>query len=163
MTTLPPGPYTAVVSGVGGVTGVGLVEVYEVDQPDTPLINISTRGLVGTNFDVMIGGFVVQGSGSQTVAIRAIGPSLTQFGITGALANPTMQLVRISDNTVIATNDDWQTAANAAQLQSAGFAPGNPLESAILMTLQPGAYTAVVSGVGGTSGVGLVEVYKVTP
>jgi len=142
---------------------VGLVEVYEVDQPATPLINISTRGKVQTGFDVMIGGFVVQGSGSQTVVIRAIGPSLAQFGITGALQNPTMQLVRISDNTTIASNDDWQSASNAAQIQSSGFAPSHPNEAAIIITLQPGAYTAIVSGVNGGSGTGLIEVYKVGP
>jgi hypothetical protein len=111
----------------------------------------------------MIGGFVVQGTGSQTVVIRAIGPSLAQFGITSALANPTMQLVRIGDNTTIATNDDWQTAPNAAQIQSSGFAPSHPKESAILITLQPGAYTAIVSGVNGGVGTGLIEVYKVGP
>ncbi len=159
LTTLQPGAYTAIVSGVGGVTGVGLVEVYEVDHPEIALINISTRGKVQTGFDVMIGGFVVQGSGPQTVVIRAIGPSLANFGVSGALANPTMSLVRMSDNATIATNDDWGSASNAAQITSSGFAPSNPLESAILITLQPGAYTAVVSGVGGGIGVGLVEVY----
>jgi len=161
--TLSPGAYTAIVSGVGGSTGVGLVEVYEIDHPEVPLINISTRGKVQTGFDVMIGGFVVTGSGTQTLVIRAIGPSLANFGVTGALPNPTMQLVRISDNTVVASNDDWQSGPNAAQIQSAGFAPSNPLESAMMVTLGPGAYTAIVSGVGGTSGVGLVEVYKVVP
>jgi hypothetical protein len=162
-TTLQPGAYTAIVSGVGGVTGVGLVEVYEVDQPDTPLINISTRGRVQTGFDVMIGGFVIQGSGPETVVIRAIGPSLANFGVAGALANPQVQLVRQSDQAVIASNDDWGSAANAALIQSSGFAPSNPLESAIYITLDPGAYTAIVSGVGGGTGVGLVEVYKVGP
>jgi len=161
--TLQPGAYTAIVSGVGGATGVGLVEVYEVDHPEIPLINISTRGKVQTGFDVMIGGFVIQGNGPETVVIRAIGPSLVNFGITGALANPTMSLVRMSDQATIAINDDWGSASNAAQISSSGFAPSNPLESAILITLQPGAYTAVVSGVGGGTGVGLVEVYKVGP
>ena len=160
---LNPGAYTAIVTGFGGVTGVGLVEVYEVDQPDTPLINISTRGRVQTGFDVMIGGFVVSGSSPQTVVVRAIGPSLANFGVAGALANPQLQLVRSSDQTVIASNDDWGSAANAAQVQSSGFAPSNALESAIYVTLDPGAYTAIVSGVGGGVGVGLVEVYKVGP
>jgi len=162
-TTLQPGAYTAIVSGVGGVTGVGLIEVYEVDQPDTPLINISTRGRVQTGFDVMIGGFVIQGSGPETVVIRAIGPSLANFGVAGALANPQVQLVRQSDQAVIASNDDWVSAPNAALIQSSGFAPSNSLESAIYITLDPGAYTAIVSGVGGGTGVGLVEVYKVGP
>ena len=161
--TLLPGPYTAIVSGVGGATGVGLVEVYEIDQPDTPLINISTRGRVETADNVMIGGFVIQGSGPETVLIRAIGPSLANFGVSGALANPTMTLVRISDSATLASNDDWQSASNLAQITATGLAPTNPLESAILMTLQPGAYTAIVSGVGGGTGVGLVEVYKIGP
>jgi len=159
--TLQPGLYTAVVSGVNGGTGVGLVEVYEIDHPEVALINISTRGKVQTGFDVMIGGFVVLGDGPQTVIIRAIGPSLTQYGVAGALANPTMQLVRISDNTVIATNDDWQNGPNVAQIQASGRAPSDPYESAIYITLQPGPYTAVVSGVNGGTGVGLVEVYTV--
>ena len=158
---LPPGAYTAIVSGVGGGTGVGLVAVYEVDHPEVPLTNISTRGKVLTGNDVMIGGFVIQGSGPQQVAIVATGPSLAAFGIANPLADPTLTLVRSSDQTVIATNDNWQSASNSAQLQAAGFAPSNALESAILVTLQPGAYTAIVSGAGGGTGVGVVAVYTV--
>ncbi len=161
--TLPPGAYTAIVSGVAGATGVGLVEVYEIDHSDVPLINISTRGRVQTGFDMMIGGFVIQGTSPQTVVVRAIGPSLANYGITGSLANPYLELVRMSDNATIATNDDWGSASNAAQISSSGFAPTNSLESAIMMTLAPGAYTAVLSDVGGGTGVGLVEVYKVGP
>jgi hypothetical protein len=159
LTTLNPGAYTAIVSGVGGGTGVGIVEVFEVDAVTTPLINIATRGQVLTGDDVMIGGFIIQGSGPQTVVVRARGPSLTAFGVPNALANPTLSLY--SGQTVITTNDNWQTAANAAQLTASGFAPSNTLESAILITLNPGAYTAIVSGVGGTTGVGIVEVFTV--
>jgi hypothetical protein len=159
--TLNPGLYTAIVSGVGGNTGVGLVEVYEIDHPDVNLINISTRGKVLTGSDVMIGGFVVTGNGPQQVLIRAIGPSLTQFGVAGALPDPTIQLVRISDNAVIASNDNWQAGGNAAAITASGHAPSDPLEAAILITLQPGAYTAVVSGVNNSTGVGLIEVYTV--
>jgi len=162
-TTLSPGLYTAVVAGAGGTTGVGLVEVYELDRPDVPLINISTRGRVGIDDQRMIGGFVVSGNAPQTVVVTAKGPSLTQFGVASALANPTLTLVRSSDQAVIATNDDWQTAGNAAQLMATGFAPSNSLESAILVTLQPGAYTAIVGGVGNGTGVGIVEVYAVGP
>jgi hypothetical protein len=129
--------------------------------PQTRLGNISTRMQVLTGNDVMIGGFVIQGSGSQTVAIVATGPSLAAYGIANPLTNPTLTLVRSSDQTAIATNDDWQTAANAAQLQAAGFAPSNPLEAAILVTLPPGAYTAIVSGAAGGTGVAVVGVYKV--
>jgi uncharacterized delta-60 repeat protein len=158
--TLQPGAYTGIVSGAGGSTGVGLVEVYELDNPQVPLINISTRGRVGNGFDVMIGGFVVSGDAPQTVVVRAIGPSLTSYGIAGALANPQLQLFRSSDQTMIASNDDWGSGPYTAQVQASGFAPSNPLESAIYITLDPGAYTAIVSGVNGGTGVGLVEVYK---
>ena len=159
--TLQPGAYTAVVSGVNGATGVGLVEVYEINQPGTPLINLSTRGKVLTGSDVMIGGFVVTGDGSQTVLIRAIGPTLSQFGVPNVLADPQITLVRIADNAVIATNNNWQTASNLGQLQATGLAPSNALEPAILITLQPGAYTAVVSGVNNGTGTALIEVYKI--
>jgi hypothetical protein len=159
LATLAPGAYTAIVSGVNGGTGVGLVAVYEVDAPQVPLANISTRGIVLTGNDVMIGGFVVQGSGPQTVVVTALGPSLAAAGVAGALANPTLTVVRSSDGTVIASNDDWGTAPNAAQVQAAGFAPGNARESAVMMTLQPGAYTAIVSGVGGVVGVGIIALY----
>jgi hypothetical protein len=114
-----------------------------------------------TGNDVMIGGFIIQGSSPQTVAIVATGPSLAAFGITSPLANPTITLVRSSDQAVIATNDDWQTDANASQLQAAGFAPANPLESGLYVTLPPGAYTAIVQGAGGGTGVAVIGVYKV--
>ena len=159
MLTLSPGPYTAIVSGAGGSTGVGIVEVFEVDSLTSPLVNIATRGQVLTGDDVMIGGFIIQGGGPQTVVVRARGPSLTALGVPNALANPTLSIY--SGQTVIATNDDFGTAANLAQLQASGFAPSNANESAILITLNPGAYTAIVSGVGGTTGVGIVEVFAV--
>jgi hypothetical protein len=123
------------------------------------LINISTRGQVQTGNNVMIAGFIIQGSGPQTVIVRARGPSMTAQGLAGALANPMLQL--FSGQTQIAVNDNWQQAANQATIQSSGFAPADPLESAILMTLAPGAYTAIVTGVGGTTGVGIVEVFTV--
>jgi hypothetical protein len=94
------------------------------------------------------------------VVVRARGPSLVPFGITNALANPTLQLVRSSDQVTLETNDDWGSAANAAAITASGFAPSHPLESAILVTLPPGAYTAIVTGAGGTTGVGIVEVFQ---
>ena len=157
--TLPPGAYGAVVSGVGGTTGVSLVAVYEVDHPETPLMNISTRGQVLTGDDVMIGGFIIRGSGPQTVAIVANGPSLAGAGVSGTLADPTMTLVRLSDSAVLATNDNWQAAGNAAQIQAAGFAPSDAREPAIMMTLDPGAYGAIVSGANGSTGIALVAIY----
>jgi hypothetical protein len=159
LTTLPPGAYTAIVEGVANGTGVAVAAVYEVDLPEAPLINISTRGRVMTGNDVMIGGFVINGQAPKQVAIVGTGPSLAAFGIANPLANPTLTLVRSSDQAVLATNDDWQAAANSAALTNAGFAPSNALESAILVTLAPGAYTAILSGVGGGTGVGVIGVY----
>ena len=95
--------------------------------------------------------------------MRAIGPSLANYGVQGALVKPQLTLVRSTDQAIVAANDDWGSAGNAAQIQSSGFAPSNPLESAIYITLDPGAYTAIVNGVANGTGVGLVEVYKVGP
>jgi hypothetical protein len=158
---LAPGAYTAIVQGNGGGTGISVIGVYEVNGPAIPLINISTRGRVGTANDVMIGGFVITGDGPQTVAIVATGPSLGAYGITNPLANPKITLVRSSDQFVVGTNDNWQTDANASQLQAAGFAPSNGNEAGLFVTLQPGAYTAIVEGVGGGTGVAVIGVYKV--
>jgi YVTN family beta-propeller protein len=158
MTNLAPGAYTAIVTGVANTTGVGLIEVFEVDAATSPLINIATRGQVLTGDDVMIGGFIIQGSGPQTVVVRARGPSLAAQGVPGTLQNPVLTLVNQA-GVAIATNDDWQTAANASTIQSSGFAPSDSRESAILMTLQPGAYTAIVIGQGNTTGVAIIEVF----
>ncbi len=132
------------------------------------LVNVSTRARVETGASVMIGGFVVAGAAGTTarIIVRAIGPSLSAFGLTGVLANPTINLYDAS-NTLIEANDDWQTqsgtsadaAAKVAAIQSSGFAPTNPLESALIRDLPPGAYTAIVSGVNATVGIGLVEAY----
>jgi hypothetical protein len=156
--TLNPGAYTAIVSGVGGTTGVGMIEVFEADQPDVPLVNIATRGKVQTGDNVLIAGLIIQGNSPQTVVVRARGPSLTAQGVPGALANPQLTLFRGS--TQIGSNDNWQAASNATDIQNSGFAPSDPNEAAILTTLAPGAYTAIVSGVGGTSGVAIVEVFR---
>ena len=160
LTTLAPGPYTVIIAGSGGRTGIGLVDIFEVDHPEVPIVNMSTRGKVGDGFNVMIGGFVIPGPDTQTLVVRAIGPSLANYGVDGALQNPMLTLVRMSDNTVVASNDNWGDSANAAQIQTKGFAPSDSLESAILITLPPGAYTAIVTGNGG-AGVALVEVYGV--
>jgi hypothetical protein len=157
LTTLNPGAYTAIVRGVGETSGVGIVEVFEVDTPENPLINISTRGLVQTLDNVLIAGFIIQGDSSKTVLIRAGGPSLAAYGVPGVLANPRLDLY--SGQSIIYSNDNWGDAANAVAIQATGKAPADPLESAILVTLQPGAYTAIVRGADGGSGVGIVEVF----
>jgi hypothetical protein len=158
LATLDPGAYTAIVEGATGGTGVSVVGVFEVNHLDMPLVNISTRGFVQTGGDVMIGGFIIQGA-PQTVVVSATGPSLAPFGISNFLANPQLTLVRSSDQSIVATNDDWQSAPNAAQIMASGFAPGNALEPAILTTLDPGAYTAIVQGAGGGTGVAVVGVF----
>ncbi len=159
VTTLNPGAYTAIVNGVGATSGVAIVEVFEIDQPGTPLINIATRGPVYTGDNVMIAGLIIQGDAPKTVLITARGPSMAgpPHNVPGTLANPTLTLY--SGQTVIGTNDNWTEAANATQIQTAIGAPSNTLESAILVTLQPGAYTAIVSGAGGGTGLAIVEVF----
>jgi len=108
----------------------------------------------------MIGGFVIQGTSPQTVVVTGTGPSLSKAGIANALPNPTLTLVRSSDQSIVATNDDWGSAPNAAQIVATGLAPADAQESAIMVTLAPGAYTAILSGAGGVTGVGLVAVYR---
>jgi hypothetical protein len=162
--TLQPGAYTAIVEGVNNATGVGLVGVFEVDHAEIPVTNISTRGQVQTNNDVMIAGFIIQGTASKTVVINVAGPSLVPFGIINALANPTLTLVRSSDQSVVKSNDDWQAQANPGDvtaIQATGFQPNNSAEPAIIATLPPGAYTAIVQGAGNTTGVALVGVFAV--
>ena len=156
-TTLNPGAYTAIVTGAGGGTGVSIIEVFEVDVPQVPLLNIATRGKVLTGGDVMIGGFSIQGDAPQTVLVRARGPSLTAAGVPGALQDTVLQL--FAGANVIASNDDWQSSPDAAVIQSSGFAPSDARESVIRITLNPGAYTAIVTGKNGTTGVGIIEVF----
>ena len=157
LTSLAPGAYTGIVTGFGGGTGVGIIEVFEVDLPQVPLVNIATRGAVLTGADVMIGGFIIQGDAPRTVIIRARGPSLADAGVPGVLANPLLQL--FAGASQIAVNDNWGDGPDAAAIQSAGFAPSHALESAIRVTLAPGAYTAIVTGAGGATGVGIIEVF----
>lgn len=160
--TLAPGAYTAQVLGVGGTSGAALLEVYDLDStiPST-LINLSTRAKVQTGNDIAIVGFAIRGA-PKKVLIRGIGPSLASQNVPGVLADPTLQLIDLN-NQILATNDNWQsgTAQNTADIQATGFAPTNPLESAILIILPEGNYTGLLRGVNSTIGVGLVEVYEV--
>jgi hypothetical protein len=164
---LPPGNYTAIVRGVDNMSGVALVEVYDLSPaPNSILDNISTRSFVQTGDNVMIGGVIVQGTQSRRVIVRAIGPELTQYGVPNALADPTLEL-HDSTGALIASNDNWQRTIiggiiisdQVAAIRASGHAPGDPRESAIIATLPPGNYTAIVRGVNNTAGVGLVEVY----
>ena len=162
--TLNPAAYTAVVAGKSGQAGVGLLEVYDLNPPaDSRLANISTRGSVLAQDNVMIGGFILGGTITQParVVVRALGPSLAQSGISNPLSNPTLQLVN-KDGQSVGFNDDWQDdSAQAAELQALSIAPTAAAESAIVMVLPPGLYTAIVAGQSGTTGVGLIEVYDV--
>ena len=158
MATLTPGAYITVLSGKNGTTGNGLLEVYSTLSG---LSNVSTRGFVGTGDDVLIGGFSSRGgNGSLQVIIRALGPTLTQFGINAALADPTLTLVN-SNGSVIASNDNWKNTQQNV-IQASGFAPPNDLESAIFAALPNGNYTAILAGKNGETGVGLLDVYKVS-
>jgi hypothetical protein len=154
--TLNPGAYTAIVSGVNGLTGIALVEVYDLDPTvDSKLANVSTRGFVQTEDNVMIGGMIILGDSAAKVIVRAIGPSLP---IAGALQDPTLELHN-SDGSIIASNDNWRTDQEAEIIAST-VPPTNDAESAIVATLNPGAYTAIVRGANGTTGVALVEAYQ---
>jgi hypothetical protein len=147
--SLNPGAYTAIVRGKMDTIGVGLVEVYDLDQTvDSKLANISTRGFVDTGDNVMIGGTIVTGTGPANVLIR----------VANALQDPTLELHDGQGN-VIATNDNWQDS-QADAIQATGIPPSDSRESAILQSLAPGAYTAIVRGAGDTTGVALVEAYQ---
>jgi hypothetical protein len=155
-TTLTRGAYTAVLRGYNNSTGIGLVEVYDTSAGSTQLGNISTRGFVQTGDNVMIAGLVVQ-SHSKPVVVRALGPTLTGFGVNNALPDPTLSLYD-GNGTLLIFNDDWKDTQENI-VSGTGLAPANDLESAIAGTIAPGSYTAVVRGYDNATGNALVEVY----
>ena len=161
--TLNPGNYSSIVRGKGTDIGIGLVEIYDLgtaslDTSSTSkLAQISTRGTVQTGDNVMIGGFIISGAPSKVI-VRAIGPELTAFGVPGALQDPTLELRDGSGSLVIA-NDDWRTTQEQAIIDTT-VAPKDDRESAVVATLSPGGYSAVVRGKDNTTGVALVEVYS---
>lgn len=166
LTTLTASGNTAPVSAPDGASGVVLLEVYDTSSATTPvLVNASARAYVGTGENVLIPGFVIGGNGTLRVLIRAVGPTLANFNVAGVLADPTITLYR--DKTVLATNDNWSSATNASAIASTATAVGaftlsaGSKDAAVLMTLTLGSYTAVVSGVGATTGTALVELYVV--
>ncbi|HKP04967.1 MAG TPA: right-handed parallel beta-helix repeat-containing protein [Chthoniobacterales bacterium] len=161
--TLAPAAYTAVLAGKNNGVGVGLVELYDTSQgTGSQLANISTRGLVQTGNNVMIGGFILGGgSGTSQIVVRGIGPSLAQFGLSPVLTDPTLEL-RNADGALMISNDDWQDdPSSASQLSSHNLAPQHAKESGIYAVLPPGAFTAILAGKSGGSGIGLVEIYNV--
>ena len=156
MMTLEPGAYTAILRGVNNTTGLALVEVYDLDLTvDSKLANISTRGFVQTGDNVMIGGLIVLGDSPTKTIVRAIGPSLP---LAGALQDPTLEL-HDGDGATIASNDNWKSDQED-EINATNLAPQNDAESAIVLTVNPGAYTAIVRGVNDATGVALVEAYQ---
>jgi hypothetical protein len=165
--TLAPGNYTAEISGSSGDSGVALAEVYDAAPGFSPLgqlmslTNISMRAQVGTGGNIMIAGFTISGTTAKTVLIRASGPALTPFGVTGVLPDPSLQV--FSGSTVLAANTGWAgdplTAAAAASVGAFSWGTSGTPDSAVLVTLPPGDYTAEVSGASGDTGVALVEIY----
>jgi len=158
----PSASYTAVLAGQNNGTGVGLIEIYDTNRAATSeLGNISTRGLVQTGNNVMIGGFILDGTNNTHVVVRGLGPSLAQFGIPNPLADPTIEL-HDSNGALLLANDNWQDdSVSAAQLTALGLAPQNPLESGTYTSLVPSAFTAILAGKNGETGVGLIEIYNV--
>ena len=159
--TLAAGTYTVIERGKQATTGIGLIEIYDLGAGTGPeLANISTRGFVDTGSNVMIAGFIIASSsgGSSQVILRALGPSLGDFGIADPLADPVLDLYD-ANGMLIASSDSWQSDQEA-EIIATGLQPLNDAEAAILITLAPGAYTAIESGKNGGTGVGLVEVYN---
>ncbi|MEO5754382.1 MAG: ice-binding family protein [Chthoniobacterales bacterium] len=157
--TLPAGNYTAILRGQSGTSGIGVVEMYDLaPSSDSLLANISTRGFVQSGNEVMIGGFIFgNGSDNEPVLIRGLGPSLT--GVANQLADPILSLYD-GNGAVLMSNDNWHDdPAQAALIIATGVPPKDDLEAALLTTLPPGGYTAIVSGNNGSTGIALVEVY----
>ena len=164
---LTAGGYTVQISGVKNTTGVALAEVYEVSATGTArLANISTRATVGTGGNILIPGFYISGTGTEELLIRADGPALTQFGVGGVLAQPTMSVFS-SSGTLVASNTRWGSSANVAEIPGISASVGAfPLttgsaDCAEIVNFQPGGYTIQISGVAATTGVALAEIYEV--
>lgn len=157
LTSLTPGNYTAIVAGKNNTGGIALFEIYEMQQSGPRLMNISTRGLVGTGDNVMIAGLILHGTDPATVMIRAIGPTLANYGIQNPLLDPTLDLFD-GNGTRIGGDNNWKDSQQTA-IQATGLAPGDDRESALLIDLTPGNYTAIVNGVNNTTGIALVEAY----
>jgi phospholipase/lecithinase/hemolysin len=157
--TLAPGSYTAILSGTNGGTGNGQVEVYDLDTTvNSTLANASTRGFVQTGDNILIAGFIVGTGESDTIVVRAIGPSLADMGVADPLLDPTLDLYD-ANGVILVSDDNWRDSQETL-IQSTGLTPTNDAESAIIKSLGPGNYTAVVRGKDDTTGVALVEVYN---
>lgn len=157
---LPAGLYTAVIRGQNGMSGIALAEVYNLGSTgNAKLANVSSRGQVKSGDQAMIGGFILQGNFARKIIVRAMGPSLAAAGVANVLANPTLELLN-AQGTRIAFNDNWSDTQRFP-VEATGIPPADPNESAIVRTLSPGRYTAIVRSKNGTAGTALVEVYLV--
>lgn len=158
---LPPSRYTALMVGKNNTSGIGLVEIYDLEPSvGSVLANISSRGFVGAGDNVLIGGFIIRPNGSSgNVVLRAIGPSLSSASVSGALQDPTLEL-RDANGALVNANDNWRDSQET-KIQATGLGPADNRESAIFATLAWGNYTAIVRGRNQTTGVSLVEVYRV--
>jgi hypothetical protein len=152
---LPAGSYTVTLGAGNGGTGIGLVELYDMGGA-APIVNLSSRARVGTGDNVLIAGVYV--GDSTRAVVRAIGPTLANNGIQGALQNPMLELYN-GQGTLMTSNDDWGTDGAAAEIQGLGLQPASAYESAILPTFAPGPYTVIVRGVNSGTGIGMVELY----
>jgi len=164
--SLNSGSYTAVLSGANSSTGAAMIEIYDADVANATsrLVNISARGMVGAGASAITGGFVIAGNSTETVLIRAVGPTLATYGVIGVLAQPTLS-VYDSKGTLVASNTTWGgTAALISAMTKVGAfsLPSSSADSAVLLTLPTGAYTVQVSGVNGTTGNAMVEIYEVS-
>jgi hypothetical protein len=159
--TLSPGSYTAVLGDASNSSGIALFEFYDLDPPSSQLLNLSTRGSVQTQDRVMIGGFIINGQLPASFILRAIGPSLSQAGISDALQDPILELYN-SEGSLIFQNDNWRSDQEQ-QIIDSSFAPSDDRESAILATLSPGSYSAVVRGPNNSTGTALFEIYRLLP
>jgi hypothetical protein len=151
---LAPGTYSAILKGAHGETGIALAELFDQSSP-AKIVNISTRGLVQTGNNVLIGGFIIGQTEPANILVRALGPSLPLP--TGALADPVLEIH--DKNGAVYTNDDWR-ATQEAEILDTGVPPVNDAESAMVVTLVPGTYTAIVRGKANTTGVALFEAYN---
>jgi hypothetical protein len=157
--TLPPGNHTAIIKGSGNSVGVGVVEIYDLQTSVGELGNLSVRANVQTGDNALIAGVIVGAGDPRRTVFRGIGPSLKPFGVPTALDDTTIE-VRDVNGVVIGANNNWKDATNAAELTATGLAPNADTESAVLTTLGPGRYTAIVRGANDTTGIGLAEAYK---
>jgi hypothetical protein len=156
--TLTPGSYSAVVKGAHGETGVGLAEVYDLESASTAkLANVATRGLVQTGDNVLIGGFIIGGTEPAKVIVRAIGPSLAAFGIPNPLPATTLELHDANGSVI--SNEGWRSTQEA-EIIATTIPPTSDDEAAIVATLVPGTYTAVVRGKNDATGIAVIEAYN---